>query len=77
MLYAEGERLESWTWPRLPHQYHGSGCTFASSLTAYFARGMNINDATYSAQHYTWLSLKRGFKAGQGQLLPFRLKQIS
>jgi len=77
VLYGEGERLESWTWPRLPHQYHGSGCTFASSLTAYLARGMHIKDATYSAQHYTWLSLKRGFKAGHGQLLPFRLKQIS
>ncbi|RLA25760.1 MAG: hydroxymethylpyrimidine/phosphomethylpyrimidine kinase, partial [Gammaproteobacteria bacterium] len=29
-LFYQGECIETYTWDRLPHSYHGSGCTLAS-----------------------------------------------
>ncbi len=74
-LYGQGKKLESWQWPRLPNQYHGSGCTFAASLAGLLAQGRSMSTAVYEAQHYTWHSLRYGYQAGQGQALPNRLYQ--
>ncbi|MBE9562403.1 MAG: bifunctional hydroxymethylpyrimidine kinase/phosphomethylpyrimidine kinase [Proteobacteria bacterium] len=68
-LYGE----KSWTWTRLPHNYHGSGCTFASSLAGNIAQGEDITTAVYKAQNYTWNSLYHGYKPGHGQHLPMRV----
>ncbi|HDN26069.1 MAG TPA: hydroxymethylpyrimidine/phosphomethylpyrimidine kinase [Thioploca sp.] len=72
-LYSQGQRLQSWTWPRLPYNYHGSGCTFAASLAGLLAQGKDMLTAVYEAQHYTWTSLQCGYQPGHGQALPNRL----
>lgn len=72
-LYGQGHKIESWSWPRLPHSYHGSGCTFSASLAGLIAQGKDIRTAVYHAQQYTWQSLQHGFLPGQGQALPNRL----
>ena len=72
-LYSQGQQLQSWTWPRLPHSYHGSGCTFAASLAGRLAQGKDMLTAVYEAQHYTWTSLQCGYQPGHGQALPNRL----
>jgi hydroxymethylpyrimidine/phosphomethylpyrimidine kinase len=72
-LYGQGQWLRSWEWTRLPHSYHGSGCTFASSLAGRLALGEEMLTAVYEAQLYTWTSLQSGYRAGQGQWLPNRL----
>jgi hydroxymethylpyrimidine/phosphomethylpyrimidine kinase len=72
-LYHQGQHPKSWTWPRLPDSYHGSGCTFASSLAGQLAQGIDILTATEKAQQYTWNSLQRGYRPSQGQALPNRL----
>lgn len=59
-------------WQRLPGSYHGSGCTLASALAAFLARGLAIADAAREAQAYTWKTLAAGFTPGRGQLLPDR-----
>jgi len=59
-------------WPRLPHEYHGSGCTLASAIAAYLARGLDALAAVHEAQQFTWRALEAGFAAGRGQLLPQR-----
>jgi hydroxymethylpyrimidine/phosphomethylpyrimidine kinase len=74
-LYSQGQKRESWQWPRLPNQYHGSGCTFAASLAGLLAQGKKMNLAVYEAQRYTWTSLQYGYQAGKGQILPNRLYQ--
>jgi len=57
----------------LPYNYHGSGCTFASSLAGQIAQGIDIIQAIESAQVYTWHSLKQGFYLGNGQAFANRL----
>lgn len=72
-LYHRGGVLRADAWPRLPGSYHGSGCTLASALAANLARGLDIGDAVYEAQDYTWQALSHAFRPGMGQYLPDRL----
>ena len=72
-LYGKRGVVREDTWPRLPHTYHGSGCTLASALAANLARGLDIGDAVYEAQDYTWQALANAFRPGMGQYLPDRL----
>jgi hydroxymethylpyrimidine/phosphomethylpyrimidine kinase len=72
-LYHRGGVLRADTWQRLPGSYHGSGCTLASALAANLARGLDLGDAVYEAQDYTWQALAHAFRPGMGQYLPDRL----
>lgn len=77
-LYGNNRLLETFHWPRLPNEYHGSGCTLAAAIAALLAQGHELhtdstNSALYRAQDYTWRSLQAGYRAGGGQLLPNRL----
>ena len=68
---ARGEVRED-RWPRLPGSFHGSGCTLASALAAFLAKGLNVPEAARAAQEYTWKTLEAGFAPGRGQHLPNR-----
>jgi hydroxymethylpyrimidine/phosphomethylpyrimidine kinase len=72
-LYHRGGVLRADSWQRLPGSYHGSGCTLAAALAANLARGLDIGDAVYEAQEYTWRALLKAFRPGMGQYLPDRL----
>ncbi len=72
-LYHRGGILRSDKWQRLPGSYHGSGCTLAAALSANLARGLEIGEAAYEAQEYTWQALSHAFRPGMGQYLPDRL----
>ena len=61
------------TWPRLPGEYHGSGCTLAAAIAARLAAGLKVPAAVSEAQAYTWNSLARAWRTGRGQLTPNRL----
>ena len=37
-----------------------------------YALGFSICDAVEEAQHFTWQTLRHGFKIGMGQLIPNR-----
>lgn len=70
LYHAAGVNCQQW--PRLPHSYHGSGCTFAAAAAAGIALGQEIHTAVSTAQRFTWNSLERGYLIGRGQHHPHR-----
>jgi hydroxymethylpyrimidine/phosphomethylpyrimidine kinase len=71
-LFYDGRCIKTYEWRRLPHSYHGSGCTLAASITALLAHGFTVRDAIAQAQQYTWNTLASGFQPGIGQYIPNR-----
>ena len=72
VLYGNNRKLDMRTWPRLPDQYHGSGCTLSSAITAYLAHGQDVVSAAHQAQEYTWKCLEAARQLGMGQKIPNR-----
>ena len=72
-LYGKSGVVRTDTWPRLPHKYHGSGCTLASAIAAMLANGLELPEAVREAQDYTWHALEKAYRPGMGQHLPDRL----
>ena len=72
-LYGKSGVVRSDTWPRLPHKYHGSGCTLASAIAAMLANGLDLPEAVREAQDFTWHALEKAYRPGMGQHLPDRL----
>ena len=72
-LYAKNGVVRSDTWPRLPYQYHGSGCTLASAIAAMLANGLALPEAVREAQDYTWHALEKAYRPGMGRHVPDRL----
>ena len=72
-LYGNKRLLDSFQFERLPASYHGSGCTLAAACAASLAHGLDPANAITQALHYTWHSLKHGYRLGMGQHLPDRL----
>jgi hydroxymethylpyrimidine/phosphomethylpyrimidine kinase len=72
-LYGNRRLLETWSWERLPHSYHGSGCTLAAACAATLAHDMDILEAVHEGQDFTWHALEMGTRLGMGQHIPDRL----
>lgn len=73
LWFYEGKYTETFSWDRLPHEYHGSGCTLASAIAALIAQGLDSFTAVNEAQDYSWNTLKHAFKiSDKGQLIPNR-----
>ena len=72
VLYDGGGVVREDRWPRLPHEYHGSGCTLASALAAALANGRRPPEAAHDAQEYTWQALQKAYASGMGQRTPDR-----
>lgn len=72
-LYGNKRLLDTFSFERLPHSYHGSGCTLASACAAAVAHGLDPANAIAQALQYTWNTLKHGHRIGMGQYLPDRL----
>jgi hydroxymethylpyrimidine/phosphomethylpyrimidine kinase len=71
-LYGPANHM-TWSWPRLPGVYHGSGCTLASALAAFLAQGITVASAAALAQAYTIQTLRHATRCGGGQWYPERL----
>ncbi len=72
-LYGPDGYRQDRDWPRLPGEYHGSGCTLASAIAARLAWSMMMAEAVAAAQDYTWKTLQQAFRSGRCQLTPNRL----
>ncbi|MGW8247598.1 MAG: bifunctional hydroxymethylpyrimidine kinase/phosphomethylpyrimidine kinase [Acidiferrobacterales bacterium] len=72
-LYYAGRLHKTFHQPRLPGDYHGSGCTLASACAAGIAHGLTMDVVITKALAYTQATLENALKPGQGQWLPNRL----
>lgn len=71
-LYMANQPRVDYSYERLPHAYHGSGCTLAASIAALMAHGDTLEDAVHQGLDYTWKTLKYAERLGMGQLIPNR-----
>lgn len=73
--WFHGSKHRSWQWPRLPGEFHGSGCTLASSIAVCLAQGQAMASALNDAQAFTQHSLEHAYAIAEGQLIPFRKQE--
>ncbi|PCI70262.1 MAG: hydroxymethylpyrimidine/phosphomethylpyrimidine kinase [Piscirickettsiaceae bacterium] len=71
-LYHNNRLIEQSNWVRLAGEFHGSGCTLATAITAHIALGKPVPIAIQHAQQYTDRTLKSAIQIGKGQLFPNR-----
>jgi hydroxymethylpyrimidine/phosphomethylpyrimidine kinase len=67
---VDGSR--SWSWPRLPGGFHGSGCTLASAIAALLAQGKAMEQALEAGQSYCHDALAQAYSIAPGQSIPNR-----
>jgi hydroxymethylpyrimidine/phosphomethylpyrimidine kinase len=70
-LFTSGNQC-TWTWPRIEGSFHGTGCTLASAIAAFLARGMPMVEAVEEAQAYCDQSLQTAYSIAAGQRIPNR-----
>lgn len=71
-LYGPDSFHSESVWPRLPGTFHGSGCTLASALATFVARGEDVPAAVEQALAWTWTALETSWTLGRGQPIPNR-----
>lgn len=70
--YRDGALVQHWRWPRLPGEFHGSGCTLAAALAGRLALGEEMEQALDKAQAYCHRTLAESFAIAPGQRIPRR-----
>ena len=63
---------QQWQWERLPHSYHGSGCTLASAIACLRGHGESLANAVAAGQAHVDRFLRNAFRPVQGQHVPDR-----
>ena len=53
-LYQEDGQTHTFTYERLPGNFHGSGCTLSSAISANLAKNIELTTAIEQAQEFTW-----------------------
>ncbi|MDF1643791.1 MAG: bifunctional hydroxymethylpyrimidine kinase/phosphomethylpyrimidine kinase [Pseudomonadales bacterium] len=72
-LFSAGQSPQSFRWPRLTGNFHGSGCTLAAAISGFIAKGLPVPEALFQAQQYTHEALASAQPLGKGQLIPIRV----
>ncbi len=72
-LYSINDPPISFEFERLPNDYHGSGCTLSSSIAAYLALGIDVNQAVDSSLRFTWACLYNAMQIKSGKKIPDRI----
>lgn len=63
----DGEHFLEFAAPRIESRHtHGTGCTFASAITAHLALGQSVADAVREAKSYVTGAIRHGLAIGRG-----------
>lgn len=74
-LYRGSTLIRESRSPRLPGEYHGSGCSLASAIAAGLAAGLELAAAVAQAEDFITDALQRADRPhSTGQFLPVRIK---
>ncbi len=66
-LFYDGERFREIEGPRIESKHtHGTGCTFASAITTFLARGDSAYEAVQKAKTFITMAIQSGFRLGKG-----------
>lgn len=72
--FHHNQLIQQLSWPRQAGEFHGTGCTLASAISAHIALGESIPSAIEKAQTYTDTAIQKAHKLGKGQLFLSRYK---
>ena len=73
-LYQANQLLQTSHWPRLAGQFHGSGCSLASAISAEIAKGLSLPIAVTRAEVWLQHCLQHAdFPHKNGQAIPRRI----
>jgi hydroxymethylpyrimidine/phosphomethylpyrimidine kinase len=66
-LFYDGKRFEEMVAPRIETKNtHGTGCTFASAIATFLARGEGVYGAVQKAKTFITLAIESGLSLGKG-----------
>ena len=66
-IFFDGKNYFRYEFERLPGKHtHGTGCTFAASIAAGLALGMDLDKAVIKAKEFVTRAIAHGFAIGQG-----------
>ena len=71
-LYHLSNLVSKFCYKKLPGNYHGSGCTLSSAISALIATDVSVEDACRRALDYTYQTLLNAKKLGKMQYHPNR-----
>lgn len=71
-LYHHSNLVSKFTYKKLPGNYHGSGCTLSSAISALIATDVSVEDSCRRALDYTYQTLLNAKKLGKMQYHPNR-----
>lgn len=73
-LYHHAKLCKRFGYAKLPHNYHGSGCTLSAAISALLALDFGVEEACAKALDYTYQTLLNAKKVGKMQYHPYRQK---
>ena len=72
-LYVDGVVVSRSVWPRLPAEFHGSGCSLASHIAGLLAQQVELKDAVQRAELWLHRTLRHADQPhATGQRIPKR-----
>jgi hydroxymethylpyrimidine/phosphomethylpyrimidine kinase len=63
-LYKDSILKATYSYQKLPHNYHGSGCTLSSSIAALLANNATVESACQDALDYTYQTFLKAKRIG-------------
>ncbi len=75
-LYRYSQLVQRFNYQKLAGNYHGSGCTLSSAISALLALGVDMQSTCKRALDYTYQTLLNAKEIGKMQLHPSREKPL-